>query len=166
MRESEVRILSGVLYNPDWSRIVKTKGYRAIYFPEHPRSWSTGYVYLHRVVMELKIGRILNEEEVVHHKDENRSNNSPDNLEIKSSQAEHAKEHKQGRRMLLLRCPECHSEFERERRQTHVIKPSTLGATFCSASCRGRFSRSKQTNGLTKAMSREVVRNVIREFIR
>lgn len=36
----------------------------------------------HRVVMENKLGRPLRPKEIVHHKDKNRSNNHPDNLEV------------------------------------------------------------------------------------
>jgi len=39
-------------------------------------------VYIHREVMENKLGRKLKKEELVHHKDTNKSNNSPDNLEL------------------------------------------------------------------------------------
>lgn len=49
--------------------------------------------HLHRIVAEEKAGRELLKGEVVHHKDEDILNNSPDNLEILSSQAEHARIH-------------------------------------------------------------------------
>lgn len=49
--------------------------------------------HVHRVVAEEKIGRPLLPGEVVHHKDENRLNNDPDNLEVLESQAEHARIH-------------------------------------------------------------------------
>lgn len=43
--------------------------------------------YEHRVIARPKIGQ------VVHHKDGNKLNNHPDNLEILSSQSEHMKQH-------------------------------------------------------------------------
>jgi hypothetical protein len=46
----------------------------------------------HVVVMEEIIGRPLLPNECVHHKDENRSNNSPENLEL-MTRAEHARHH-------------------------------------------------------------------------
>lgn len=49
--------------------------------------------HTHRVVAEQKIGRALSPGEVVHHKDGNKRNNSPDNLEVLKSQAEHARLH-------------------------------------------------------------------------
>lgn len=50
--------------------------------------------HTHRVVAEIMLGRPLEPGEVVHHKDGDKRNNSPDNLMIFSSQAEHAKWHK------------------------------------------------------------------------
>lgn len=47
----------------------------------------------HRVVMEKILDRPLRPGEVVHHKDGNHLNNSPDNLVLLKSQAEHARVH-------------------------------------------------------------------------
>ena len=47
----------------------------------------------HRIVAEKMLGRPLQEGEVVHHKDGNKRNNAPENLEIFASQAEHARWH-------------------------------------------------------------------------
>jgi len=44
---------------------------------------------VHRWVMEKKLGRKLEPDEVVHHRDGNKLNNSPDNLHVFSSQEEH-----------------------------------------------------------------------------
>lgn len=54
--------------------------------------------YAHRILAEEVIGRPLKKGEVVHHKDGNPRNNLIDNLEVLSSQVEHAKLHcKNGR---------------------------------------------------------------------
>ncbi len=52
-------------------------------------------VHTHRMVAERILGRKLLPGEVVHHIDRNRRNNHPSNLIIFSSQAEHAKWHKE-----------------------------------------------------------------------
>jgi hypothetical protein len=46
----------------------------------------------HRVVMEKIIGRPLTSDEIVHHKDGNKRNNAPDNLEV-MTRKEHIREH-------------------------------------------------------------------------
>lgn len=64
-------------------------GYILVYMPNHPHACESGCVREHRLVVEQQIGRYLTPSEVVHHKDGNKRNNSPDNLEVCSSNAEH-----------------------------------------------------------------------------
>ena len=47
----------------------------------------------HRVVAEKMLGRPLNEDEVVHHRDGNKYNNAPENLVVFPNQAAHTKHH-------------------------------------------------------------------------
>ena len=58
------------------------EGYILLYMPMHPNCNSAGFIREHRYVMEQNIGRLLTKEEVVHHKDENKSNNDLANLEL------------------------------------------------------------------------------------
>lgn len=51
---------------------------------------------VHVTVMESIIGRRLNKNECVHHKDRNRSNNSPDNLQLMTRSAHTALHRKEG----------------------------------------------------------------------
>jgi hypothetical protein len=52
-----------------------------------------GYAYEHRINAEKKLGRKLKKEELVHHKDENKTNNNEDNLEIFDSIGAHLHSH-------------------------------------------------------------------------
>lgn len=72
-------------------------GYKMIYMPEHPSAYTSdnwkGWVYEHRVVAERSIGRHLTEDEVVHHLDCDRDNNSPENLLVLPNQQMHIRLH-------------------------------------------------------------------------
>lgn len=67
--------------------------YIQIYVPEHPRHSCAGYVHLHRLIMEEKIGRFLTKEEVVHHINKNTLDNRPENLKLFKNSREHIKFH-------------------------------------------------------------------------
>ncbi len=58
----------------------------------HPQAMKDGYQYLHRIIMEARLGRYLDSNEIVHHKDEDPMNNHWSNLEI-TNRSEHAIHH-------------------------------------------------------------------------
>lgn len=60
-----------------------------------------GYAYEHRVVAESMIGRRLRRGEVVHHRDGDKRNNDPSNLEVMDSIATHLVEHRKPRKKRL-----------------------------------------------------------------
>jgi hypothetical protein len=86
--------------NPAWKggRMIDKTGYVLILMPDHPEANRHGYIREHRLVMERMIGRLLLPAEVVHHKDDDRQNNSPDNLELFATNAEHLAATLKGRR--------------------------------------------------------------------
>lgn len=69
----------------------------------------------HRHVMERELGRILSPQEIVHHKDQNKLNNSIDNLELLDSQSTHVARHYSGYR----------TETHKQCRKCLAIKPRT-----------------------------------------
>lgn len=72
----------------------KNTTYRSVYRPDHPDTTACGWMLEHRLVMEGMIGRRLTPAEVVHHRDRNGLNNSPDNLELIEDRGKHlAEEH-------------------------------------------------------------------------
>ena len=63
-------------------------GYREIFCPFHPSATSS-YVREHRLVMERQLGRLLASDEYVHHVNEDKLDNRPENLRV-LRQSEHA----------------------------------------------------------------------------
>lgn len=80
-------------------RIAGPGGYVSVLVqPDHPfinMAYRSGsyYIYEHRLVMALELGRELTEDEVVHHEDRDRTNNHRENLRLFSNQSAHAAYH-------------------------------------------------------------------------
>lgn len=146
-------------------RIVSKGDYNYAVVRNHPKRINHDYVLEHRVVVENYLGRILCDDEVVHHINENKKDNNIDNLKVMSVE-EHARFHalKQGLSLVKLKCPCCGLLFNREKRQTHLIKSSKW--TACSKTCRGIFSRYIQLNGFDQLTLDKIMQNVIEEYKR
>ena len=100
------------------------EGYLYFCDKDHPLSrGNSGMVLYHRHVASLSIGRWVSSDEVVHHKDENRLNNSPSNLEV-LSRSEHSRIHA-GVYLVDIICPICKNLF----------RPRTSGQLYCSTKC-------------------------------
>ena len=61
---------------------ITKEGYKQKYKPKSPEAREDGYVAVHRDVASRKIGRPLRANEVVHHRDGNKLNNRPSNLQV------------------------------------------------------------------------------------
>jgi predicted DNA-binding protein YlxM (UPF0122 family) len=84
---SEARCLKGIGHKK-----TNKNGYVSIYFPDHPKSRSDGYIMEHDLIMECFIGRWLKEDEVVHHKNHITNDNRIENLQLLTKK-EHARLH-------------------------------------------------------------------------
>lgn len=91
--------------NPNWrgGRVVDPRGYVLVRVgTDHHLADVRGYAYEHRVVAEEKLGRRLLPGEIAHHKDEDKTNNHPDNIEVVASHAEHHVLHRKADSALRL----------------------------------------------------------------
>ena len=71
--------------NPFWKggRVIDRDGYVSVPAPQnHPRAKNSGRILEHRLMMEQKIGRFLEPEEVVHHKNTCHLDNRIENLQL------------------------------------------------------------------------------------
>lgn len=73
-------------------KTINSKGYIRVYFPDHPKADKRGYILEHDLIMECAIGRWLKPDEVVHHKNEIKTDNRLKNLELMTKK-EHSKLH-------------------------------------------------------------------------
>lgn len=80
--------------HPGWKggRRENHNGYISIRMPEHPRAIN-GYVFEHILIMESILSRYLTKEEVIHHIDENKKNNNPENLMLFRNDNDHKQYH-------------------------------------------------------------------------
>lgn len=74
-------------------KMSKVAGRHAVYVPHHPSANSSGYVPRYRFIMEMHVKRILNSNEEVHHKNEDKLDDRLDNLEILTTR-EHIMQHR------------------------------------------------------------------------
>ncbi len=85
--------------NPRWKggRWLHQGRYWLVLLPEHPYADRHGYVREHRLVVEKRLGRLLDPKEIVHHRDHDTMNNSDENLELFANNQEHKRtEHRRG----------------------------------------------------------------------
>lgn len=107
----------------------------------------------HRAVAEQNLGRSLLPGEIAHHRDENKRNNAPENIQALASQAEHARLHGLGRK----RPPRATCKVG------HALTPentliTSIGRRRC-LSCHREYDRLwKQQQRRSAASSQEIAR--------
>jgi HNH endonuclease len=122
-------------------------GYKMIYLPSHHRAGKDGMVYEHIYLAEQYIGRKILLEEDVHHIDEDRSNNSRENLLVFKTHEDHSRFHKTGIMVLtedgtyispkqieIRVCKHCEKDYEYYKN----------GETYCSKECASKDSRKSE----------------------
>ncbi len=108
------------------------------------------YAYEHHVVFWKTNGRLRSDGCVVHHRNDQKRENTPENLEEKTW-ADHSRDHnlERGISYTLLNCDWCHEDFQRE---TRLHKPWQERNYCC---------RSHQVKGQQAAI-REAKKDIVR----
>lgn len=122
-------------------------GYRLIYRPNHfssmiSENWK-GYVYEHVFKVESKLKRRLQDTEVVHHLDQNRSNNCTTNLLVLDS-GQHAKLHAWiDRGAPGVKAPGKNTVNSKKPKECPIcsLHLDSNQETYCSNMCRGMDGR-------------------------
>lgn len=103
--------------------------------PKHPKANAKGLYPLHRVIAENKIGRLLEDDEDVHHVNEDKSDNNPENLEV-LKKADHARRHIKKVDNIEVICDGCGKQFSMQPCTYRLRKRrNKSGKIFCSRSC-------------------------------
>ena len=155
---------AGYVLVTDWNGLLGEKG---ALVPEH------------RLIAAMLLGRPLEEGEMVHHLDMDRSNNSPDNLVVVNPR-EHGEFHRGGNVVkrakakrsitfsgrtpyLKMKCPWCGKVFYRVRSQSVLAHDNKLHVNCCSRICANRLAEAVDT-GACSDLDRRVRENIICEF--
>lgn len=128
-------------YSWKGGKFLTKSGYIAVYKPDHPDAWKSGYILEHRLKVESKIGRRLKPFpiETVNHIDGNKTNNDLNNLEILSNN-NHVSLTFRKYDGAAKTCIICHSLFYKHKRMS--IRQWEL-AKYCSLSCSAKGNKSQ-----------------------
>lgn len=142
-------------------------GYIHEFVGEHPLANMWGFVAQHRLVASDTLGRPLQKGEVVHHKDNCRTNNAPANLEV-MTQAAH-RQHHWAELADLLRIPLDETEVSDLLQETRSVKGAArlLGCSHSTLRLRfpelcAPFVRSSPLNVLSE-VSPAALKRVLRD---
>ncbi len=103
--------------------------------PPHPKRNSKGLYPLHRVLMTNKVGRILGSDEVVHHEDDDKTNNRIGNLRLKT-RAGHSRDHARRVDPVECVCGQCGRSFWLKPHKKRLrVKRTANGVLYCNREC-------------------------------
>jgi len=118
-----------------------------------------------RYLVSVNEKRILDKNEHVDHKDDNKGNDDMNNLQILTLKENNIKAAKvKGCKTVVLKCPSCHKIFERRRGQTHMVKGGAF--TGCSRKCSTSFSALLHSNPDDEKYKKSLHDNLVKEYVK
>lgn len=108
--EAKIKLAESKFVGGIGHKKLRSDGYISIYFPEHPMATNDGYILEHELIMSCVLGRHLEPDEVVHHKNHIRDDNRVCNLQV-MTRAEHAALHMKERHEIQKRIKENNYEY-------------------------------------------------------
>jgi hypothetical protein len=141
-------------YNKTIKLTGKNNGYWIFQDSKHPlNNTGCGFIYFHRHVASIKLGRWLTKEEFIHHIDGNKENNNPNNLAIVTN-SEHANFHRP--KIDIKTCSVCKKQFQ----------PANSRQVFCSFLCMNKSQRKfdPTKNELEYLLSENTIAYIARLF--
>ena len=117
-----------------------------------------------RYLVQLKLGRVLHENEIVHHKNGDVSDDRLSELEI-ISRNEHSVHHNKlrGLKFVRLKCPECGNIFIKRRNLTILGRGGIYNA--CSRVCNAKFSHKLKNRDKDFLINEAIMDNIIEELV-
>lgn len=103
------------------------------------KKYRNKYVYEHHLVWWQNTGEIITANFAIHHKNENKHDNSFSNLE-KLSWKEHGKRHAKKVPLAELPCSWCKNLFKLNQRNLHFKTKAGQVNFYCNKSCQGKAS--------------------------
>lgn len=118
------------------------------------------YCYEHHLIYWQKTGIVPSSNEIIHHLNGNKHDNSFENLQLISIEKHNQLHCKQrGKKLIKLKCPNCEKIFIKSKRETFLVKGGK--STFCCKLCSYSFMSITDKN----EKERKIKENFVEEFV-
>ena len=152
-------------YNTKWdSGYIVTNGEnrRIVCLVGGERRSTTSYA---RYLMSTSLGRFLESREQIDHIDEDKTNDTLENLQILTVAENNIKyARSKGRLVAELKCPVCSKIFVRRKGRTQAVNCFAGRVTCCSMECKNEFIKSNYSKSERKQISLDTLLMVYRVY--
>lgn len=138
----------------DGAKWKNSSGYIEIVCRNHPYKSKRNTVYEHRLIMEKHLGRHLTKEEVIHHINGIKDDNSIENLELTSNSLHIANHHKKEKKLNPFRYRVEDGYWDKIGRGCCKICGTTKIKHKCHGICLNCYARERKNGNLEKYLNR------------